>query len=129
LNEIKLCQIYPIEHCEPIIFDPKGKHYVSFENGNAYKDHFSKKIKTDSLGWTLKNDFAYFRVIDETNVIESYFVIIESNRKEKVDGIEKFLTDLTKEYDRLKTELELNISFWEVVPHIQPPPAMENEIE
>ena len=118
--------IYPIEHCEPMIFDPDGKHYVSFEKGKFYKDHFSKEIKTDSLAWTLKNDFAYFKVIDETDVIKSYFTIIESNRNEKVDGIESFLTDLTQEYDKLKTELELNISFWEVVP-FSPPPEIEDD--
>ncbi len=113
--------IYPIEHCEPMIFDPDGKHYVSYSKGKFYKDHFSKEIKSDSLAWTLKNDFAYFKVEDETDVIESYFVIIESNRNEKIDGIESFLMDLTKEYDKLKTELELNVSFWEVVPYSSPP--------
>lgn len=118
--------IYPIEHCEPMIFDPEGKHYVSFTKGKFYKDHFSKEIKTDSLAWTLKNDFAYFKVEDETDVIKSYLTIFESNRNEKVDGIENFLTDLTQEYDKLRTELELNISFWEVVPY-SPPPKMEND--
>jgi len=109
--------IYPIEHCEPMIFDPNGKHYVSFAKGKFYKDHFSKEIKQDSLAWTLKNDFVYFKVEDETDDIKSYFTIIESNRNEKVNGIENFLTNLTREYDNLQTELELNISFWEVVPY------------
>jgi hypothetical protein len=118
--------IYPIEHCEPMIFDPDGKHYVSFAKGKFYKDHFSKEIKADSLAWTLKNDFAYFKVEDETDVIKSYFTIIESNRNEKIDGIEDFLTDLTQEYDKLETELELNISFWEVVPY-SPPSEMKND--
>ncbi|GAK97466.1 hypothetical protein JCM19294_2 [Nonlabens tegetincola] len=118
--------IYPIEHCEPMIFDPKGKHYVSLAKGKFYKDHFSKEIKMDSLAWTLKNDFAYFKVEDKTDVIKSYLMIFESNRNEKVDGIENFLTDLIQEYDKLKTELELNISFWEVVPYL-PPPEMKND--
>ena len=118
--------IYPIEHCEPMIFDPDGKHYISFAKGKFYKDHFSKEIKTDSLDWTLKNDFAYFKVEGETDVVKSYFTIIESNRNEKVEGIENFLTDLTQEYDKLKTELELNISFWEVVPY-SPPPEIEDD--
>ncbi|WP_227478111.1 hypothetical protein [Winogradskyella immobilis] len=121
--------IYPTEVCESIIFDPDGKHYVSFTKGKFYKDHFSKEINRDSLASTLKNDFAYFKVEDETDVIKSYFTIIESNRDEKVDEIEKFLTNLTQEYDNLKTELELNISFWEVVPHSPPPPEIENEQE
>jgi hypothetical protein len=121
--------IYPIEHCEPMIFDPDGKHYVSFAKGKFYKDHFSKEVKADSLDWILKNDFAYFKVEDETDVIKSYFTVIESYRTEKVDGIENFLTNLTQEYDKLKTELELNISFWEVVPHIPPPQVFENETE
>ena len=130
IKQKKLIQnIYPTELCEPIIFDPDGKHYVSYTKGKFYKDHFSKEINTDSLAWTLKNDFAYFKVEDDTDVIKSYFTIIESNREEKVDGIENFLINLTQEYDKLKTELELNISFWEVVPHIPPPPAFENETE
>ncbi|NDV43055.1 hypothetical protein [Flagellimonas sediminis] len=118
--------IYPIEHCEPMIFDPEGKHYVSFTKGKFYKDHFSKEIKADSLDWTLKNDFAYFKVEDETDVIKSYFMIMESNRDEKINGIENFLNELTQEYDKLKTELELNISFWEVVPYL-PPSEIEND--
>lgn len=112
--------IYLIEYCKPMIFDPDGKHYIFFAKGKFYKDHFSKEIKTDSLAWNLKNDFSYFKVEDKTDIIRSYLIIIESNRNEKVDGIENFLTDLTQKYDKLNTELELNISFWESVPYSAP---------
>jgi len=119
--------IYPIEHCEPIIFDPKEKHYVSFARGKAYKGHSSKELKTDSMGWILKNDFAYYRTSNGSNNLEGYLIIIESNRNERVDGIEKFLTNLTLEFDKLETNLDLNISFWEQVPYMPPEQTLENE--
>ncbi len=119
--------MYPISHCEPMIFDPDEKHYVSFHKGKFYKDDLGKEIGTDSLSWILKNDFEDFKVIDKSDAIKSYFIIIQSNRNEKVDGIGEFLTDLTQEFDKLKTELELNISFWEIVPYI--PPEIKNEIQ
>ncbi|SDF28056.1 hypothetical protein SAMN05421636_1491 [Pricia antarctica] len=119
--------LYPIEHCEPIKFDPKGKHYVSFEKGKAFQDHFSKEIKADDLSRILTTDFAY-PTSNESRIPESYLVIIESNRNEKVNGIEDFLTDLTHNFDKLNTKLELNVSFWEVVPYM-PPTEMEKQTE
>ena len=53
-NKYLIRNIYPIVYCEPIITDPKGRHYVSFKKGKAYKDHYSKEIKTDSLTKILK---------------------------------------------------------------------------
>lgn len=117
--------VYPVEHCEPMKFDPKGKHYVSFEKGKAFQDHFSKEIKTNDLSGILRTDFAY-PTSNESGNPESYLVIIESNRNEKINGIEDFLTDLTREFDKLNTKLELYVSFWEVVPYV-PPPKNENE--
>lgn len=117
--------IYPIEYCEPMVFDPDGKYFVSFAKGKFYKDHISKEIMADSLDWLLRNDFAYSKIKNETVVIKSYFIIIESNRNERIDGIENFLNKVCQEFDKQKTELELNISFWEVVPCL-PPPEIEN---
>ena len=118
--------IYPTELCEPIIFDPDGKHYVTFRKGKAFEWQTITEILTDSLGNKLTGDFTYYRNSDKP---ESYLIIIESERDEKVNGIEKFITSITKEYDKLGTDLELNFAFWEVVPHLPPPPVNENESE
>ena len=109
-----LRNIYPLEHCEPAAFDPDEKHYVFFERGKPYKDSFSKEIKSDSLNYIIKNDYPYFKSINDSTDIEGYLVIIQTKRNEKVDGIEQFLTDLTQEFDKLNTEMELKISFWEL---------------
>ncbi len=53
--------IYPSVNCEPIKFDPKGKHYVSFIQGKAYHNHCSAEINIDSLNKMLRNDFSFFR--------------------------------------------------------------------
>ncbi len=119
--------IYPIVYCEAISINPKGRHYVSFKKGKAYKDNYSKEIKTDSLTRILKKEFAYYQTSNESNNPNSYVIIIESNRNENVAGIEQFLTDLTLEFDRLNTELELNIAFWEDVPVMPPLPKMKNK--
>lgn len=117
--------IYPIVYCEATNVNPEGRHYVSFKNGKAYKDNFSKEIKTDSLTRILKKEFAYYRISNKSNNPDSYVIIIESNRNENVAGIGQFLTDLTLEYDRLNTELELNIAFWEDAPIVLPLPKMK----
>ncbi len=117
--------IYPIEHCEPMIYDPDGKHYVTFRKGKPFEWQTITEILTDSLSSKLTEDFAYYRNSEKP---ESYLIIIESERDEKVNGIEKFITNITQEYDKLGTDLELNFAFWEVVPHL-PPPANGNEIE
>jgi len=122
-NKYSTRNIYPVEYCEPIPFNPKGKHYVTFENGRAYKDYFSKEIETDSLGQNLKNEYAYYRTSKKSDRPESYIVIIECKRNESLNGIEEFLNNLTREFDKLKTNLELNIAFWEVVTLPPPPPA------
>lgn len=116
--------IYPIEHCEPMIYAPDGKHYVTFRKGKSFEWQTITEIWTDSLSSKLTKDFAYYRNSEKP---ESYLIIIESERDEKVNGIEKFITSVTKEYDKLGTDLELNFAFWEVVRHLPPPPAMANE--
>ena len=118
--------IYPTEYCEPMIFDPKEKHYVTFRGGKAYKANTIFEIDSDSLGLKLTEEFAYYRDSNESEKPESYLVIVESVRSDKVDGIENFLVDLTREFDNLNTKINLNVSFWEVVPHLPPPPALED---
>ncbi|WP_350290050.1 hypothetical protein [uncultured Croceitalea sp.] len=118
--------IYPMEHCEPIIFDPNGKHYVTFRKGKPYEWQSIIEILPNSINKKLTEDFAYYR---NSEKLESYLVIIESERNEKIDGIEKFIKSITQEYDELETDLKLNFAFWEVVPHFPPPPANENESE
>ena len=110
--------IYPIEHCEPMIYDPDGKHYVTFRKGKPFEWQTITEILTDSLSSKLAEDFAYYRNSEKP---ESYLIIIESERDEKVSGIEKFITNITQEYDKLGTDLELNFAFWEVVSHLPPP--------
>ena len=118
--------IYPIEHCEPMIFDPDGKHYITFRKGKTFEWQTNTEIPPDSLSSKLTEDFAYYR---NSVKPDSYLIIIESKRNEKVNGIEKFITNITKEYDKLGTDLELNFAFWEVVPHLPPPPVNENKNE
>ena len=119
--------IYPIENCKPLIYDPEGKHYVTFRGGKPYKASTIIEIDTDSLSSKLKDDFSYYRNLNNAKNLESYLVIIESERKDNVDGIEGFLIKLTQEFDKLKPNVELNISFWEVLHFPPPPPAMEDE--
>ncbi|WP_194768699.1 hypothetical protein [Tamlana sp. I1] len=120
--------IYPIEHCEPILFSPKSKHYVTFVNGKLYHDSNNnyREIGMDSLTWILANDFTYYRSNNASNKPESYLVIVESSRNENLKLIEKFLTNLTQEFDKLNSKLELNILFWEDLPYLPPPPVTEN---
>lgn len=119
--------IYPIENCEPLIIDPEGKHYVTFRGGKPYKASTTIEIDTDSLSSKLRDDFSYYRNPNHAENPESYMVIIESERKYNLDGIEDFLNYLTQEFDKLKGDAELNISFWEVVAYMPPPPALANE--
>ena len=127
IKEKNLTQnIYPIEHCEPMIFDPNGKHYVTFRKGKPYEWQSITEILPNSINKKLTEDFAFYR---NSEKLESYLIIIESERNEKVDGIEKFIKSITQEYDKLETDLKLNFAFWEVVPHFPPPPANENESE
>ena len=123
-EQIHIRNIFPIEHCEPMIFAPDGKHYVTFRKGKPFEWQTITEILPDSLSKKLNEDFAYNR---NSEKLESYLIIIESERNEKMIGIEKFITDITQEYDKLETELEFNIAFWEVVPHLPPPPENESE--
>ncbi|WKB79955.1 hypothetical protein [Cellulophaga omnivescoria] len=118
--------IYPTELCEPIIFDPDGKHYVTFRKGKPYEWQTIIEILPDSLSKKLTEDFSYYRNSDKP---ESYLIILESERKGNVDGIEKFITNITQEYDRLETDLELNFAFWESIRYLPPPPVNEIESE
>ncbi|WP_461302906.1 hypothetical protein [Aureisphaera sp.] len=115
--------IYPKVYCEPMIFDPEGKHYVTFRNGKPYEWQTIVEILPSSLSKKLTKDFLYDRNSKGT---ENFLIIIESERVEKMNGIEKFMTDLTLEYDKLETGLALNFAFWEVIPLV-PPSSEKNE--
>tara|TARA_R110002051_G_scaffold69863_1_gene125656 strand:- start:2092 stop:2679 length:588 start_codon:yes stop_codon:yes gene_type:complete len=119
-----ILNIYPTELCEPIIFDPDGKHYVTFRKGKPFEWQTITEIFPDSLSKKLTEDFSYYR---NSEKLESYLIIIESERNEKINGIEKFITGITQEYDKLETKLELNFAFWEDFQRPPPPPAFENE--
>lgn len=109
--------IFPIEYCESVIFDPDGKHYVTFRNGKPYVWRTMTEIKSNSLSKKLVEDFSYYK---KSKIPENYLIIIESERNERIDGIEKFIDDVTLAYDPLETQLELNFAFWEAIPPIQP---------
>ena len=116
--------IFPIEHCASMIFDPDGKHYVTFRNGRPYEWRTINEIEPNALHKKLTEDFSYYK---KSKNPENYLIIIESTREEKVNGIEKFIKDVTEEYDKLESKLELNFAFWETIPHLSPPPASKKE--
>ena len=109
-----------------MIFDTDGKHYVTFRKGKPFEWQTTTEILPDSLHKKLTEDFSYYR---NSEKLESYLIILESERNEKLNGIEKFITAITQEYDKLETDLELNFALWEEVPHLPPSPAIENESE
>tara|TARA_R110001583_G_scaffold193212_1_gene361172 strand:- start:34 stop:618 length:585 start_codon:yes stop_codon:yes gene_type:complete len=113
--------IYPIEYCEPFIFDPPGKHYVTIRNGKPFEWQTINEIFPDSLSHKLINDFSNYQNSNESGSPSNYFVILESGREEKTRGFEKFISDLTQEYDRLGTDLELNFAFWESIKYLPSP--------
>ena len=116
--------IYPTIYCESSIFDPAGKHYITFDRGKIYQDHSLPEINLDSLSEMLLTDFAYYYSSNLTDEPDNFFVIIESMRDEEAVGIENFLNTLAIKYDSLKTDVVLNITFWEQIQH-QPPPPIE----
>ena len=119
--------IFPTEHCESMVFDPDGKHYVTFRNGKPYEWQTIIEIKPNSLHKKLIEDFSYYK---KSKIPENYLIIVESEREEEVYGIEKFIENLTQEYDKLETNLELNFAFWEAIPQLPPPTNdSENEIQ
>jgi len=118
--------IYPTEYCEPMIFDPDGKHYVTFRKGKPFEWQTITEILPSSLSKKLTENFSYYR---NSEKLENYLIIIESERNEKTNGIEKFITDITQEYDKLESDLELNFAFWESIQYLPPPPANVNESE
>jgi hypothetical protein len=59
---------YINEQCEPIIFDPDGKHYVTFRKGKPFEFHSNKEILSESLREKLSQDFLYF-----INIINTKF--------------------------------------------------------
>ena len=118
--------IYPTEYCEPMIFDPDGKHYVTFRKGKPFEWQTITEILPGSLSKKLTENFSYYR---NSEKLENYLIIIESERNEKTNGIEKFITDITQEYDKLESDLELNFAFWESIQYLPPPPANVNESE
>ncbi|HLS30185.1 MAG TPA: hypothetical protein VK021_04965 [Flavobacteriaceae bacterium] len=66
---------------------------------------------------------------NETDLPNLYYVIIKSEPNESLDGIENFLENLTKEFDKLKTKSNLNIAFWSIFPDIPPPPRENSELK
>lgn len=114
--------IYPSEYCDPPIFDPDGKHYVTFRKGKVYEWESNEVILTDSIHQKLIEDFSYQR---NSNSPKLFLVIVESDRKEKMDGLENFCNVLMEEHDNLKTDLALSVSFWPTVPPL--PPIPENQ--
>jgi len=104
--------------CNPPPFDPQIKHYVTILKGEPYYPGSLKPINLDSLNWIIQNNYVY----KGNDGYRTYFVVVESNRNEKIKGIKKFLIQLTKAFDKIDTKLNLNIAFWEIVPNIPPPP-------
>ena len=120
--------IYPVENCNPASYHTERKHYITFRNGKPNKFHSNKEIKTDSLDHLLKNELAYYERSNKTNDPNVYYVIIESQRNEGLDGIQEFLMKLTDEFDKLETESNFNILFGNVMP-IPPLPQEYSEEE
>ncbi|WP_047414132.1 hypothetical protein [Cellulophaga sp. Hel_I_12] len=114
--------IYPTQDCEPFIFDPAGKHYVTFNRGKVYHEQSLPEINLDSLSMMLHSEFSYYHSSNSTDKPDNYFVIIESMRDEKTVGIESFINTLAIKYDSLKTDVVLNLAFWEQVPYHPPTP-------
>lgn len=113
---------YINEQCEPIIFDPEGKHYVTFRNGKPYEFQSNNEIHSDFFN---KKFSLYFLYSKDSKV---FLIIIESKRKNNLKGIEKFLTELSQEYNNLNTDLELIIAFWELVSNLSPLPYIKQII-
>ena len=107
--------IFPVVVCMPPPFDPKSKHYATIRNGKAYHHSSLDPINLDSLQTTIQQDYAYER----KGIIKIYLVIVESNSEENTQGVGDFLLHLTKEFDKIETDLNLNIALWRTV---QPPP-------
>jgi len=126
-NKKSIKNIYPIDDCNPAPFNPKSKHYITFRNGNAYRFRSEKEIKIDSLDFLIKNNFAYYQTSNKSENPDVYYAIIESERSEKINGIENLLLNITNEFDELDTELNFNISFWNIPPLPPPPPKEKSE--
>jgi hypothetical protein len=116
--------IYPSECCVPATFNPDGKQYVTFRKGKVFEWESNEEILTDSIHQKLIEDFSYQR---NSNSPKLFLLIVESDRKEKMDGLENFLLALAKEFDKLNTNLVLNISFWPSVTVPPLPPILENQ--
>lgn len=119
--------IFPVVDCMPPPSDPKSKHYVTIRNGKAYHHSSLDLINLDSLQTIIQQDYAYER----NGSVKIYLVIIESNSEENTKGIGDFLVHLTKEFDQIETNLNLNIALWTTVqpPPPPPPPYEPGEIK
>lgn len=115
-------QVFPLVECMPPPFNPKSKHYATIRNGSAYYHSSLDPVDFDSLGVTIQKDYAYYL----NGINKVYLVIIESNPEESTKGIEDFILKLTKEFDKIDTDLNLNIALWRTV-NIPPPPAPPSE--
>jgi len=123
----KIVNIYPNEDCDPPNFNPKSKQYLTFRNGKAYLNRSNLELNFELLNSKFKENFEYFKSSNGNGMGDYYFIIIESERNEKVDGIAKIIIELTKGYNKLNTEIPLEIAFWEIPPEPPEPPPYEND--
>jgi len=115
--------IFPVVECMPPPFDPKSRHYATIMNGKAYHHSSLNPINLDSLQSTIQKDYAYKR----NGIVKIYLVIIESNSEENTQAVEDFMLSLTREFDKIETNLNLNIALWTIVQAPPPPPPYEPE--
>lgn len=101
--------IYPITQCEPPLFHPKKKHYISIDNDKIYLNHYKNELNLDSLNYYFENNFTDYHEVNGKNTLTHYLVIIEARENIKLDRIEKFFIQLTRAYDELETDLQLSI--------------------
>lgn len=117
-NETIQRLIFPVVECMPSPSNPKAKHYVSIRQGKAYYPWTLNPINLDSLKYIIEEDYAWKR----DGITKVYIVIIESNPEETTKGVEDYLLQLTKEFDKVNTDLNLNIALWRPVPPMPEPP-------
>lgn len=115
--------IFPVVECMPTPFCPKSKHYATIRNGKAYHHSSLDPINLDSLQSTIQQDYAY----EGNGIVKIYLVIIESNSNDNTQGVEDFLLHLTREFDKIESNLNLSIALWTIVQPPPPPPPYEPE--
>lgn len=103
----KKTNIYPLEDCIDIIFDPKEKHYIIYNKGSFYRSLTGEEITSHSLARLSEKDF----LAAEDEVYENYLIIIEAKQDEKINKLDSFLFNITDIHDNLNKDLEVNIIF------------------